>query len=324
MKRKCLFLFLWFSLFVFAFWLGAWTAWAEGYAHYTPEYAKVDVEPVIQKENLEESDYQLLLRQTGLGRSGVDELRQNGRQNEMLYLQDRFFAEVETVCLRDLFIVQSERLLSVEMPRIIESAEHEVPVARRREVQLTSGVVSSTASDFLPTVQTGDILISFNGHIFGWRNGHAAIVVDAEKGVTLEAITLGSDSRICDIEKWAEYPCFALLRLNGATAEQRAEIAGYAMENLVGVSYRLFSFSGDSKVDNHQSLVNDSENVAEVVREPLTGTHCSHLVWSAYARYGYDLDSDGGWVVTPRDIFDSDLLEVVQIYGLDPVAVDRK
>lgn len=324
MKRKCLFLFLWFSLFVFAFWLGAWTAWAERHAHYTPEYAKADIGPILQKENLEESDYKLLLRQTGLTRLGVDELRQNGRQSEMLYLQERFFAEVEMVCLRDLFIVQSERLLSVEMPRVFESTVQEIPVAGRREVQLTSGVENSTASDFLPTVQTGDILISFSGHVFGWRNGHAAIVVDAEKGLTLEAITLGSDSRICDMGKWGEYPCFALLRLKGATPEERTAIAEYAAEKLVGISYRLFSFSGDSKVDGHHGSVKDWENVAQMVGEPLTGTHCSHLVWSAYAHYGYDLDSDGGWVVTPRDIFDSDLLEVVQIYGLNPVVVETE
>lgn len=294
MKRKCLFLFLWFSLFLFAFWLGAWTAWAESYAHYTPEYAKVDIAPIIQKENLEEADYELLLRQTGLNRLGVDELRQNGRQNEMLYLQERFFAEIEMVCLRDNLIVQSERL------------------------------VNRGLDDFLPTVQTGDILISFNGHVFGWRNGHAAIVVDAEEGSTLEAITLGSVSRICDIEKWAEYPCFALLRLKGATPEERTAIAEYAAENLAGISYRLFSFSGDSKVDGRHDSANDLENVAEIVQEPLTGTHCSHLVWSAYAHFGYDLDGDGGRVVTPRDIFDSDLLEVVQIYGLNPVMAEEK
>jgi len=299
MKRKCLFLFLWFSLFVFAFWLGAWTAWAEGYAHYAPEYAKVDIVPILQKENPEESDYTLLLRQTGLSRLGVDELWETGRQNEMLYLQERFFAEVEMVCLRDNLVVQSERLLSEELPLFLEPHKQEFSVARRRERQINSY--------FLPAVQTGDILISFNGHIFGWRNGHAAIVIDAEKGLTLEAMTLGSDSRICDIEKWAEYPCFALLRLKDASEEQRAEIAAYAMGNLVGVPYRLFSFSGEEKVETE---------------EPFTGTHCSHLVWSAYARYGHDLDSDGGWVVTPRDIFDSDLLEVVQIYGLNPAAIE--
>ena len=33
---------------------------------------------------------------------------------------------------------------------------------------------------------------------------------------------------------------------------------------------------------------------------------------------GYDLDSDGGFVVTPDDLYHSDLLELVQIYGIPP------
>ena len=299
MKRKCLFLFLCFSLFVFAFWVGVWTAWAEGHAHYTPEYAQVNIVPIMQKEQLDEADYELLLQQTGLSRPGVDELRENDRQKELLYLQERYFAEVEMVCLRDNFIVQSERLVRVGAgmagANVVDAGE--VGGMVRRMEQSAQGAEKQL---FLPTVQTGDILISFSGHVFGWRNGHAAIVVDAKAGQTLEAITLGSDSRICGIGKWAEYPCFALLRLKGATAEERETIAKYAAENLVGVDYRLFSFAGDSE-------------------GTLTGTHCSHLVWSAYACFGYDLDSDGGLVVTPRDIFDSDLLEVVQIYGLNPV-----
>lgn len=294
MKRKCLFLFLWFSLFMFAFWLGVWTAWAEGHAHYTPEYAQIDIIPILQKEELEETDYEMLFRQTGMTQVGIDELWEKERQSDLLYLRKRFFAEVDLECLRDNLVVQSERLVN-----------------------------TMDAEYFLPAVQTGDILISFSGHVFGWRNGHAAIVVDAEEGLTLEAITLGSTSRICNIEKWAEYPCFALLRLKGATAEERARIAEYAEENLVDISYRLLSFSGDKLVADNETLREQEQEGADamVSRDSLTGTHCSHLVWSAYVHFGYDLDSDGGLIVTPRDIFDSDLLEVVQIYGLNPEVV---
>jgi hypothetical protein len=45
------------------------------------------------------------------------------------------------------------------------------------------------------------------------------------------------------------------------------------------------------------------------------------VVWYPYERYGYDLDSDGFWLVTPKDIANSDLLEVVQVYGADPEAI---
>ena len=319
MKRKCLFLFLCGSVLMMAFWLGVWTAWAEGYAHYTPEYAKVDIVPILQKRTLERTDYEELFLQTGMTQVGVDELRGRNRQSDLLLLQERFFAEAEMVCLRDFYVVQSERLVQLGEG----SLGYETSVVNKREIPLMAEEEKLMESHFLPAVHPGDILISFNGHIFGWRNGHAAIVVDAEEGLTLEAITLGSDSRICSIEKWAEYPCFALLRLEGAPLEERMKIAEYAKENLVGVSYRLLSFSGEGMVADATALREQKRvrKTTVAAEEALAGTHCAHLVWSAYAHFGYNLDSDGGLIVTPRDIFDSDLLEVVQIYGLSPEAV---
>jgi uncharacterized protein YycO len=55
-------------------------------------------------------------------------------------------------------------------------------------------------------------------------------------------------------------------------------------------------------------------------KEPgeIDGTQCAHLVWEAFKLYGYDLDSDGGGLVTPNDIANSPLLEVVQVYGVNP------
>jgi hypothetical protein len=38
-------------------------------------------------------------------------------------------------------------------------------------------------------------------------------------------------------------------------------------------------------------------------------------VWYAWQVFGYDLDSDGGRLVTVEDIWESDLLEIVQVYG---------
>lgn len=315
MKRKCLFLFLYLSIFMLAFWLGVWTAWAEGYAHYVPDYAKVNIVPILQQERLDAEDYEVLFRQTGMNRSGVDELWVKGRQWDLLHLQEHFFADVETMCLRDFFVLQSERVVKTGTDEKPEAHEEISVRGLEREQR-----AATKEKFFLPTVQTGDILISFSGHVFGWRNGHAAIVVDAAEGMTLEAITLGSDSRICNINKWAEYPCYALMRLKGISPEEQEKIADYAEENLLGISYRLLSFSGDSKVASAGELKKNKQNG----RESLSGTHCAHLVWSAYAHFGYDLDSDGGVVVTPRDIFDSDLLEVVQLYGLNPTVVEME
>jgi hypothetical protein len=40
------------------------------------------------------------------------------------------------------------------------------------------------------------------------------------------------------------------------------------------------------------------------------------LVWYAYQRFGYDLDSDGGFLVTPKDISDSEELIIIQKFGI--------
>ena len=171
-------------------------------------------------------------------------------------------------------------------------------------------------SVFMPVAQDGDILVTFSGHVFGWRSGHAAIVVKASEGQTLEAITYGCDSAVCSVEHWREYPCFALLRLKGITSAQQAEIAEYAMAELVDVPYSLFAFT-DSNVPGN------IEVLGEIEAPGMASTQCAHLVWAVYRHFGYDLDSDGGSVVTPADIFYSDLLEVVQIYGIDPKNITK-
>ena len=51
---------------------------------------------------------------------------------------------------------------------------------------------------------------------------------------------------------------------------------------------------------------------------PYFGVHCAYLVWYAWNHFGYDLDSDGGRLVTASDLLHSDLLEVVQLYGMAP------
>lgn len=277
-----MFLFLFSLLLAIGAGLTIWTAVAEEQSHYTPDYERIDLSPLLEKEELSKDDYALLLEQTGLGEEGVKALYQEGRREELLSLQERFFTRVEIECLVDNLIVRSERLVGQEN---------------------VSEKQASQAEDFLPVVESGDILVSFSGHVFGWRSGHAAIVADGEQGLTVEALTLGCESQICSIERWREYPCFALLRLKGASKEERAKIAEYAAQNLVGIPYRLLVSGGE---------------VEKREQEAFTGTHCAHLVWLAYAKFGYDLDSDRGWIVTPRDLYESDLLEVVQVYGLDP------
>lgn len=260
-----------------------WWKSIESQAHITPSYPKENIGHLIQKpaeqerrniEPLSSSDYELLLEQTGLGRAAVDFLFANNRQQELPDFQEKYFADVSVECSANTVITREERL-----------AEYSIHPS-------------------IPCVENGDILITFNCHALGWRNGHAAMVVDAEKRLTLEARVLGTDTEIISMDHWENYPSFAVLRLKNATKEQREEIAAYAVKCLTGIPYRL------------EAGVVERLASAESSVDTLTGTHCAHLVWYAYNQFGYDLDSDGGIIVTPRDLYESPHLEIIQMYGM--------
>lgn len=304
---RCRKVFLFFlMIFLVLTGLSVWTAAAERQAHYMPDYEKEDLAPLLKLEGweLSEEDYRLIFLQTGLAKAGVIELYEAGRQRQLLGLQERFFAEVKVECRHVNPLLRSERLVGMQ------------------------------CEAFLPAVQDGDILVTFSGHVFGWRSGHAAVVVNASEGQTLEAVTYGYNSAVCSVEHWREYPCFALLRLKGVTGVQQAEIAEYAMAEFVDVPYSLFAFTDFAtetaeNMENPKGMGHVTGHIRGLSEEPsaeaetdegsgLASTQCAHLVWAVYRHFGYDLDSDGGAVVTPADIFDSDLLEVVQVYGINP------
>lgn len=52
--------------------------------HFTPEYEKIDLLPLLEKETLSDEDYKTLFYQTGLGARAIDELR----------LQEDFAAQI--------------------------------------------------------------------------------------------------------------------------------------------------------------------------------------------------------------------------------------
>lgn len=167
-------------------------------------------------------------------------------------------------------------------------------------------------NEFLPeiiSVENGDILVSFCTHTYGWRNGHVGIVVDAGKGETLEAIVMGEDSCIQSIQKWRRYPSFIILRLKDVPLNERQEIAEYTLENMEGIPYGFVT-------DILEHIIRGDFEMGD--------TDCSHLIWRSFREFGYDLDSDGGIIVTPRDIAESPLLEVVQVYGIDLETIREK
>lgn len=242
--------------------------WAHKDGYFVPDYERVTL--------TEESDYETIFLQTGLGRLAVDTLLEKGDFQAILDAQEAFFNPPEAECTALLGWFTREDLYK----------EDEEDTVERKLVDL----------------QPGDILISLSTHSFGWHHGHAAIVIGGN--TTLESVVLGTDSQLGTSKGWCDYSNYAVLRIKDVTPELQQEVVDYSLENLQGVPYHLTSGLIGGKAPEPDS--------------PVFGTQCAYLVWYAWYQMGYDLDSDGGRIVTPHDLLHSDKVEIVQIYGMDP------
>lgn len=155
-------------------------------------------------------------------------------------------------------------------------------------------------------LRAGDIILSLATHSVGWRHGHVGLVLDEER--ILECTTIGKDSAIVKKSQWQTYSSYAILRVKNASADTCEKVVKYATENLCGIPYHLSAGIIGEKAP-------ECDNSA-------FGMQCAYLVWYAWQHFGYDLDSDGGKLVTANDILRSERLEVVQIYGMDPREFD--
>lgn len=263
---------------IFCFLFG-WKQQTEERSCQGPGQVFMEIEGILSKEQMDEAEYRMLFSQTGLSRRAIEELPDATREEILVRAQSLFFTRPVSYCSRSSLICWQEENVNNLLPEIWG-------------------------------LQDGDILISFCSHTFGWRNGHAAIVVDASKGETLEAVVMGEDSCLQSVQKWRRYPSFLVLRLKQASCEKRHEIAMYAKEHMEGIPYGF-------KTDFLEHFKD------RLIREPVD-TDCSHLIWKSFLSFGYNLDSDGGLIVTPRDIAESPLLEIIQIYGIDPDTVQEK
>ena len=222
-------------------------------------------------DTLTEKDYDLIFSQTGLGKPAVDVLTDNPEKIEEY--REYYLADKDYSCVREGVFACHEYITDTD-----GNAIQNPPFAN---------------------LQNGDIIITLSIHSLGWRHGHAAIVVDAEKGTTAQAVMLGEKSAFGHIGDWRNFPLVAVLRLKNVSSEIIDEVVAFTEEKLIGIDYSLMSgiFSGRD------------ENTIP------TTTHCAHYVWYAYKCFGIDIDSNGGRIVTPKEILNSDKLEVVQVYG---------
>ena len=225
---------------------------------------------VEEGETLNQEQQALLMEQTGLGRPGLEAVLEDKNGDYLLEWQQAWFAQHATVCVDNGLTSSEELLVDARQPAPYD-------------------------------LQAGDILVSLNSHTVGYRHGHAALVVEGDRGVTLEAATMGTDSMILSASHWRDYPSFVQLRLKSDRYDAQAvgeEAADAALEHLKGVPYDLFC----------------GFFLPSLPVQPPETVQCASLVWYAYALVGVDLQLDG-LMASPTTLLNSPELEVVQAFG---------
>lgn len=148
-------------------------------------------------------------------------------------------------------------------------------------------------------LEDGDIVVSSSTHISGWRAGHAGLVTSGSGNKILQASVVGETSDFGSMLDFNDRVNFIILSPK-VDIETKAQVVEFAKDNLVGKIY-----------DPTVGVLSKKSNTDR--------TQCSHLVWLAYHEFGIDLDSNGGLVVTPKDLANSPYVDVVQVFGIDPI-----
>ena len=248
--------------------------------HYTPSYNYVDLKQICSKDSLSEKDYKTLFYQTGLSPHAIDKLRTQPEYFQKIKrYQDIFFRKINISSTATLFLTKTEFIDSITY---------------------------ANEKAFIPApLENGYILYTPSSSTLGWRNGHIALVVDENKKQIFEAASIGELSEIRNYEHWTSYPAFIMLRIKPELLNINStllnEVISTIKNELINLPYSLLCG------------VTTPKNIPRC-----TKSHCAHIIWHAFLSQGIDIDSNKGVIVTPENIMKCDLLEVVQIYGVDP------
>ncbi len=149
-------------------------------------------------------------------------------------------------------------------------------------------------------LQNGDIIVSSSTEFSWWTMGHCAMVVDAEKGIVVEVNGYGDTSSYASLNSIRSRGNFMVLRPNIDKKVVDA-VVKYTTNNLLGIKY-------DATIGVLSRKYNDEIKYSQ----------CAHIFWYAFYKFGYDIDSNGGTIVTPQNIANSQYFDVVQVSGFDP------
>lgn len=270
-----------------------WTNEAVKTAHIIPSAPRINIENLTGKNELSNYELQIISEQTGINTTIIKRLLKQDQGQQLLELQEAYYVPVSIVTVRTTPLTVCEYV-----------------VDEKGEFTKGTNIIN---------LQDGDIVITKNSRFLGWRNGHAGLVVDAEKGLVLEAVMLGTNTKLCSIRGWEKYPSFLVLRLKEEFQDngKLEQVVEFAQQKLLDIPYQLHAGVWDKINEIFESKNSNQQEgqVTEIAETALSGTHCAHVIWYAYNQIGIDLDSDGGFFVTPYDIQNSPYLEIIQSYG---------
>lgn len=206
----CVFLavILFLGLVLFGLQIGVWAGNAAA-VYVGPAEARIDLSEILAKEELSSADYEVIYRQTGLTRAGVDRCLQRGEVgiNRILAVQNSFYASYELQRTQFGFFCVNDFLAGG----------------------------AAVATTYL---ENGDILVTSAVRLSGYTMGHAGLVTDAAQGQVLQAVAYGYPSGLGSFSAFARRPAFMILSPR-TDAQTKAAVAAYAEENLVGIPYDI-------------------------------------------------------------------------------------
>lgn len=139
-------------------------------------------------------------------------------------------------------------------------------------------------------LETGDLILCFSNSTMMYNHGHSAVYYEG-KLLTIESPT--KLSGFYDARYLNRLSTVCVLRLK---KEYRYLLKDVSCDELLNKPYKF--------------IVNKNSKTYQ-------GGYCSFNSYYFYKRLGLDCDSDGGFIVTPRDLYYSKYFDVIQKYRLN-------
>lgn len=187
---------------------------------WSPTYEKIDITSILNKDNLNDDDYDVLYKQTGLTKIGIDRALEKGStgKTRILTIQENYFKTHTT----------NSTIFGPWM--------------------CTDYIDEYVRNIFL---EDGDIVVTASTHLGNIRIGHSALVVDGENEKILEAAAYGETSSIGYVDGFDNRINFLVLRPK-ASQELKQEVVEYAKNNLTDIPYTAFASSYTDSIKKTQ------------------------------------------------------------------------